>query len=320
MHCVRLTDEQRRLVTRNGTAMSLYSMVTAASSSRQSQEHCVRSEPVKQHAVNRDLTQFHQEVVLELKKKLADRNYRLSQRACPHCGGRFMQIEVDDLPLEYCRDCRCWWFDATELMHFTESFEDISDGDFVDRASNLTCPVCDQPMLEQQLRVNSNLMVDACPQGHGIFLEDGEFERALELSERVDGLAGHLNDQHLGIWRKLQTCLSNGEFRSSVLRCLECDDNTVIISVDGIEIDYCTQCQSCWFDATELRQFTQQHRDVPGDYLTSCDTSRVCPKCPLHLRLYQFHPKSNVTVEACPGGHGVYLHSGEFPLVLKASE
>lgn len=301
--------------------MSLYSMVTATRNSRpSSQWSWVRSAPSHHQAVDPHLTQFHERVVLELKQKLARRDYSSSQRACPECGGRFLQIDVDRVPLEYCRDCRSWWFDAAKLMHFTDLFEDISDGDFVDRASTLPCPVCEKPMREHQLRVNSNLMVHACPHRHGVYLEDGEFERALQVSDRVDDLAGHLNDQHLAIWRQLQACLSRGEFISSGLKCLECGDNAVIVSVDGVDIDYCTQCQSCWFDAKELRHFTQQPRDVPGDYLTSRETTRVCPSCRLHMRLYQFHPRSNVMVEACPGGHGVYLHGGQFPRVLKASE
>ena len=35
------------------------------------------------------------------------------------------EVEVDRVPLEYCRNCHGWWFDASELMHFTQSFEDI---------------------------------------------------------------------------------------------------------------------------------------------------------------------------------------------------
>ena len=195
--------------------MSLYSMYTAARNSRPSPRPYARSEPTNRHVVDPHLTQFHERVVLELKQKLAQRDYRSSQRLCPACSGRFIQFDIDHVPLEYCRDCNCWWFDAAELMHFTELFEDISDGDFVDRASMLPCPVCEQLMREHQLRVNSNLMVHACPQRHGVFLEDGEFKRALQVSDRVADLAGHLNDQHLAVWRQLQARLSAGEFHSS---------------------------------------------------------------------------------------------------------
>lgn len=299
--------------------MSLYSMYTVARNSGPSQRTHARSEP-SNHAVDPHLSQFHERVVLELKQKLAHRDYRSSQRTCPTCSGRFIQFDVDHVPLEFCRDCHCWWFDAAELLHFTELFEDISDGDFADRGSTLPCPDCGKLMREQQLRVNSNLMVHACPQQHGVFLEDGEFERALEVSDRVTDLAGHLSDEHLAVWRQLQARLSAGEFDSSELRCIECGNNAVIVSVDGVDIDYCTQCQSCWFDTKELQHFTHQPSDVPGRYLTSRETTHVCPSCRRQMRLYQFRPKSTVTVEACPGGHGVYLRSGQFPRVLQASE
>ena len=107
---------------------------------------------------------------------------------------------------------------------------------------------------------------------------------------------------------------------NSEIACPECGQTTVTVSVDEIEIDYCTECESCWFDSKELQHFTGQTRDVPGDYLRSRETIRVCPKCLQQMRLYQFHPRSNIRVEACPYGHGVCLHSGQFPQVLKASE
>lgn len=298
--------------------MSFYSLVTASRLS--SQSSCVRSEPPHHKPVAPHLTQFHKRVILELQRERARNDHRWSQLTCPECSSRFVQIEVDRVPLEYCQCCQGWWFDSTKLMHFTQTFEDISDGDFVDRDSTLPCPVCGKLMREHQLGLNSNLMVHACPHQHGLFLEKGEFERALVASNRVDDLAGHLSDQHLAVWRELQACLSAGEFTFSDLVCPECGQNTVTVSVDGIDIDYCTQCQSWWFDTKELQHFTQQTRDVPGDHLRSRETTRVCPRCLRPMRLYQFHPRSNVMVEACPEGHGVCLHRGQFPRVLEASE
>ncbi|MCA9152997.1 MAG: zf-TFIIB domain-containing protein, partial [Planctomycetales bacterium] len=216
----------------------------------------------------------------------------------PQCRGNFVVLEIDGQPLDYCRRCHSWWFDAHELEHFTELCDDANDGDRADRPSSLHCPTCSEELREQPLRINSNLLVHNCPQGHGIFLEDGEFIRALEDSDRVDGLVGHLNDQHLHIWHELQAKLSNGEFEQSPLACRECGEAAVTICLDGIDIDYCTQCQSCWFDAHELQHFTGQTRDVPGDFLTSRETDHRCPRCSQNLRLYQFMPKNNLMVEA----------------------
>ncbi len=298
--------------------MSFYSLATASRLS--SRSSCRRSRSARHKPARPHLTQFHKRVVTELLRQQARNDQRSSQLRCPACGDRFVQLEVDGVPLDYCQHCRSLWFDSTELMHFTQVFEDVSDGDFVDRTLTLRCPVCRMLMHQRQLSLYSNLMVYACPQQHGLLLEDGDFERALEASNHVDDMAGHLNDQHLAVWRQLQACLSAGEFSASDIVCSECGQNTVTVSAEGIQIDYCTQCQSCWFDTRELQHFTQQTRDVPGDNLRSRDTTHVCPKCRQNMRLYQFHPKSNVMVEACPEGHGVCLRSGQFPQVLKASE
>jgi Zn-finger nucleic acid-binding protein len=266
------------------------------------------------------LSDFHQRVVSEVTEKLAHRQYRISSRKCPQCRKRFFDIEVDGMPLQYCRGCRSWWFDAHELMHFTAMFQDAADGDLAARASSLVCPVCDAELREQQLIATSNLMVHTCPEGHGVYLENGEFTRAMEDANRVEGLMGHLNDQHLGMWRELQAALSQGEFHASEIACCACGEALIALVVDGVELDYCMQCESCWFDAHELQHFTDQARDVPGDHLASRETERRCPKCSLYLRRYQFHPESNVTIEACPSSHGVFLHGGQFPRVMQASE
>ena len=298
--------------------MSLYSLVAASQSSRKPSRKTSRG--AEAHSEVHQLTQFHQRVIAEAKQKLADEECLTSQRHCPLCRLRFLQVDVDGVQLDYCRNCHCWWFDASELMHFKEAFDEVSTCDLAERPSSVPCPICASMMRIRQLRVDSNLMVHACPNDHGVLLEDREFERALELSEKVDGLVGHLNEQHLAVWRQLQACLASGEFSDSNVACVECGDNAVVVSIDGVEIDYCTQCQSCWFDTQELRHFTRLSRDVPGDQLASRATGHSCPKCCLRLRQYQFHRKSNVFVESCPAGHGVYLRGGQFPVVLRASE
>lgn len=300
--------------------MSLYSLARAVSSSRVNGS-CISQQLHDLHRPDDHyLSEFHQRVVGEIKQKLAASEFHPSSQACPQCHSHFVSIEVDHVPLLYCRDCHSWWFEAHELMHFTELFEDTADGDFVDRETQLPCPICSVALREQPLRVNSNLLVHTCPNGHGVYLEDGEFVRAMEVSDRVDGLAGHLNDQHLHVWRELQMRLVNGDFIPSEMTCRECNEPVVTAIVDGIAIDYCPQCQSCWFDTHELQHFTGQSRDVPGDHLSSRETPHLCPKCQHHLRLYQFHPHTNVMIEACPMAHGVYLRSGQFPRVMQASE
>ena len=300
--------------------MSLYSLARAISSNRSTRlisNHSTHDSP---NANDHYLSEFHQRVVGEIKQRLATAQFHISATACPQCRSKMVDIQIDHLPLQYCRTCHGWWFDSHELMHFTELFEDTSDGDCVDRETEYPCPVCQQRLHEQPLRVNSNVFVNVCPDGHGIYLDDNKFVRALEDSDRVDGLAGHLNDRHLHVWRELQACLLNGDFEPSELTCRECEEPVVKLTVQGVEIDYCTQCQSCWFDAHELQQFTGELRDVPGDHLTSRETPHRCPKCQRHLRLYQFLPRTNVMVEACPAAHGVYLRSGQFPRVMQASE
>ena len=297
--------------------MSLYSLFAATQSDRTSQNTSralVTDIPPREH-----LTRFHERIIGELQNKTEELSGCESTRECPKCSDRFLQLVIDGVTLEYCQTCHSWWFDNSEFLHFTDLSENLNGGGFVDCPSTFPCPVCRKLMLKYQLQTSSNLLVHACTD-HGIFLQDGEFERAIKESERIDGLAGHLNDEHLAIWRQLQFGISTEQFVPSRLECIECGDQAITVTVDGIELDYCIKCESCWFDSRELLHFTGKSRDIPGDYLTSRETDHLCPCCGRHLRLYQFHPRSNVTVEACPRRHGVYLRQGQFPKVLKVSE
>lgn len=300
--------------------MGLYSFARALGNARELSKSNGRSNDPAHRSDEHYLTKFHQRIVDDVTKKLAGLDYRAVDRGCPQCRSNLVQIEVDQMPLQFCPHCRGWWFDRHELMHFTELCEDAVDGDIVDRESRYLCPVCRRKLREQPLQANSNLLVDVCPEGHGVYLEEGKFLRALEEAERVEGLTGHLNDEHLHAWRELQSRLERGEFDPSEITCRECGEAAVTLRVDDVEIDYCTQCQSCWFDTHELQHFTGQSRDIPGDHLTSRETSHTCPKCGRHLRLYQFMARTNVLVEGCPASHGVYLRSGQFPAVMQASE
>lgn len=300
--------------------MSLYSYARAVANRNSSESRPYRTQRTPPPGDDHYLSDYHLRIANEVKQKLSRREYRPSPRICPQCRKGFADIEIDQIPLQYCCRCRGWWFDPDELKHFTSLFEDVADGDFADRETELMCPVCHQHLHEQPMRVTSNLLVHTCPEGHGIFLEDGEFTRAMEESDRVDGLTGHLNDNHLRIWRELQRKLAVGDVDESEVTCRECGERTFLVALDGVMVDFCVQCQSCWFDAQELQHFTGQDRDVPGDHLASRETSHPCPKCSRQLRMYQFHSTTNLLVEACPAGHGVYLNGGQFPMVMQASE
>jgi Zn-finger nucleic acid-binding protein len=60
--------------------------------------------------------------------------------------------------------------------------------EFATRSSDIACPVCGQPMRAFNYRAY-NLELDACSEGHGFWLDEGESARVREvMRERVGGL------------------------------------------------------------------------------------------------------------------------------------
>ena len=69
--------------------------------------------------------------------------------------------------------------DIREAIAGTE--RDIPAINLAFRKSRFNCPVCNAAMHEYMYMERTNLLVDACHKGHGVYLESGELKRALEL-------------------------------------------------------------------------------------------------------------------------------------------
>ena len=104
-----------------------------------------------------------------------------SGKPCPECQCNTILVHLQDIEIDYCKHCRGCWFDPGEL-HFIIGLErDIPAEHMGDRASRYHCPVCGEEMHEQVFLQPYNLLVDRCPAGHGVYLEQGELERVFEL-------------------------------------------------------------------------------------------------------------------------------------------
>ncbi len=101
--------------------------------------------------------------------------------------------------------------------------------------------------------------------------------------------------------------------------CPECGKAMELFRLLGFNLDGCRRCKSYWFDAGELREFTRDSEDIPAESLglRHRATQRPCPRCRCLMRELQFARGSNLLVDTCPNGHGVYLQSGELARVLQ---
>lgn len=121
-------------------------------------------------------------MLADINRQLRDDRLSLSTRLCPQCRQPFAIVRMHNLSVEFCRTCRGCWFDPGELGLITHQPRDVPSSSVSHRKSRFHCPVCNTAMWECIFRKPFNLLVDRCPDGHGVYLEEGELERALRMS------------------------------------------------------------------------------------------------------------------------------------------
>ncbi len=128
------------------------------------------------------LSEDQRAMLASLEKQVQAKPPRWSDKRCPQCARTCVLVDLHDAEIDYCTQCRGCWFDPGELSLTTGNAMDIPGERLAHRASKYTCAVCHTPMTEHVYLDPYNLLVDRCPKGHGVWLEEGELERALRLS------------------------------------------------------------------------------------------------------------------------------------------
>ena len=106
---------------------------------------------------------------------------------CPGCAGPFAVADVDGIKIDTCSSCGSIWFDAGELKTLAHQPRDVPDEELISKRSRCHCPVSSTGMFQHLYRKPHRLLVDTCPNGHGVYLEQGEYLEALRISEEDDG-------------------------------------------------------------------------------------------------------------------------------------
>jgi Zn-finger nucleic acid-binding protein len=103
---------------------------------------------------------------------------------CPKCVTETLSVfSVQGVALERCSCCNGIWFDARELSQLLE--EDARQIASLRRGSahqelegkKGLCPRDGSELLRVYSNINSSVIIDACADCHGIWLDGGEFEK-----------------------------------------------------------------------------------------------------------------------------------------------
>lgn len=122
-----------------------------------------------------------------------------TQHLCPACGGMLSAYRAFHVGFEACPACKGVWLNAAELRTLKAKTTDANLGWMNQEINHLEdasaaesprmCPLCPGQHLVSTLFGHSALMIDWCPQCHGLWLDRNEFT----------GLQDYLRDEMAGM-------------------------------------------------------------------------------------------------------------------------
>lgn len=105
---------------------------------------------------------------------------------CPVCKEPMIILELNKVEIDYCPNCSGIWLDEgeLELLYSIDQSEEELKKLFHQLSStkekSYKCPICRKYMVKTQFK-DSDVILDICPQNHGIWFDKGELEKVLSL-------------------------------------------------------------------------------------------------------------------------------------------
>lgn len=103
---------------------------------------------------------------------------------CPACHNLMIVVEHENIELDYCPECSGVWFDCGELELLLETSQlegsclstggVLSSPEVSSTEKKRKCPICGQKMKKATVGHKPEVLIDACPQGDGLWFDKGE--------------------------------------------------------------------------------------------------------------------------------------------------
>ena len=109
--------------------------------------------------------------------------------------------------------------------------------------------------------------------------------------------------------------------------CPVCRTAMVVLELDEVEIDYCSDCAGIWLDAGELELLLGTNKEAVRllDSFERCSGSgelkRKCPLCRKKMEKIRTGADASAPlIDKCPRNEGLWFDGGELAEVLKRSD
>ena len=120
--------------------------------------------------------------ILEVLDNRLKSSKEISSKKCPECQNYFHILRIYNVEIDCCKNCESLWFDPGELQITMNTNNDITKDFLHAGKSKYNCPVCHSKLRKRSFLFPERLVLDKCPNGHGIYFEKGELEKVFKIS------------------------------------------------------------------------------------------------------------------------------------------
>ena len=110
---------------------------------------------------------------------------------CPKCNIPMLILEWKGVEIDMCLECRGIWLDEGELEliseragvdpgRLTKALQEAGKG----KIGKRECPRCDKKLRQVHVQGQTPLDLDECPEGHGIWFDQGELRTLIGSHEQ----------------------------------------------------------------------------------------------------------------------------------------
>ncbi len=107
------------------------------------------------------------------------------------------------------------------------------------------------------------------------------------------------------------------------MKCPVCDELMVVLELDQIEIDYCTDCEGIWLDGGELELLLEEvseKEELLSSFKVDDSSSEEkipCPICVKKMEKVFVGKEKKILLDRCKNHHGLWFNKGELLDVVK---
>ena len=105
------------------------------------------------------------------------------------------------------------------------------------------------------------------------------------------------------------------------MNCPVCNQPMIILELNQIEIDYCTNCFGVWLDEGELElllQDAQEKTELLNSLQIDKNSKEKLFKCPIcSKKMDKVLYGNKITLDKCPKKHGLWFNKGELLAVVE---